>query len=43
MLSMTMKDVTLGHRKFLITLVVLDGFGRFQEQCACQLDVFYVW
>jgi hypothetical protein len=41
--SVTMKDVTLGARQFWITLVVLDGFGRFEEQCACVLYVVHVW
>ena len=43
MLRALIKEVMGEHRNLLVTPVVLGGFGRFQERCTSELDVFDIW
>ena len=37
------REVMGEHGHLLVTPVVLGGFGRIQERCTSELDVFDVW
>ena len=43
MLRAPIKEVMGEHGHLLVTPVVLGGFGRIQERCTSELDVFDVW